>query len=205
MVKLSWPISGCQDNFFQNGDLDFDGSSYIRDWPDGSPNHPTSFAYTGPVSHGKSYPQIQFETDVAGSEAACDVTTGAGCTAPPTGAQFYPFWTLGHGGRTGCLWNFGDVIWGQTLTDFGGDAQYGTPDVARYGGTLTSPVLANPQISEVADPAVRPGGGPALAAEPPGRVRRPGGLSTFPGLTGACAGGRSRSGGRAAARRTGPA
>ena len=39
-VKLSWPIAGCQDNFFQNGDLDFDGSSYIRDWPDGSPNHP---------------------------------------------------------------------------------------------------------------------------------------------------------------------
>ena len=41
---VAWPVAGCQDNFFQNGDLDFDGSSYIRDWPDGSPNHPTSFA-----------------------------------------------------------------------------------------------------------------------------------------------------------------
>jgi hypothetical protein len=61
VVKLSWPISGCQDNFFQNGDLDFDGSSCINDWPDGSPNHPTSFEYIWPFSHGKSYPQIQFE------------------------------------------------------------------------------------------------------------------------------------------------
>jgi len=49
----------------------------------------------------------------------------------------------------GCSWNFGDVIPGRTATDFGGDAQYGTPDVARYGGTLTSPVLANPQTKRV--------------------------------------------------------
>ena len=145
VVKLSWPISGCQDNFFQNGDLDFDGSSYIRDWPDGSPNHPRSFAYIGPFSNGKSYPKIQFETDVAGSENDCNVTTGAGCTAPPRGAKFYPFWTLGHGGRLACVWNFGDVNPGHTRRAFGRDAQYGTPDVARYGGTLTSPVLTNPQ------------------------------------------------------------
>jgi hypothetical protein len=45
------------------------------------------------------------------------------------------------------VWNFGNVIPGQTATDFGGDAQYGTPDIARYGGTLTSPVLSNPQTS----------------------------------------------------------
>ena len=142
---VSWPIAGCQDNFFQNGDLDFDGTSYIKDWPDGSANHPTSFAYIGPFSHGKSYPQIQFETDVAGSEANCNVTTGAGCTAPPTGAKFYPFWTLGNGGRLGCVWHFGNVIAGQTARTFGKDAQYGTANIARYGGTLISPVIANPQ------------------------------------------------------------
>jgi hypothetical protein len=28
-----------------------------------------------------------------------------------------------------------------TVETFGGDAQYGTPDVARFGGTLTSAVL----------------------------------------------------------------
>jgi hypothetical protein len=143
LVKWDWPIAGCQDNFFQNGDLDFDGSSYAKDWPDGQPNHPTSFAYIGPFSHGKSYPQIQFETDIAGSEADCNVTTGAGCTAPPGGAEFYAFWSLTHS----CVWNFGNVIPGRTATDFGGDAQYGTPDIARYGGTLTSPVLSNPQFS----------------------------------------------------------
>jgi hypothetical protein len=31
--------------------------------------------------------------------------------------------------------------------NFGGDAEYGSPDVARFGGTLTSPVLPNPQFS----------------------------------------------------------
>jgi hypothetical protein len=143
-VKLSWPVAGCQDNFFQNGDLDFDGSSYIRDWPDGSSSHPTTFAYQGPFSHGRAYPQIQFETDAAGSEATCDIATGAGCTAPPAGAAFYPFWSLGRSGSLGCAWNFGDVIAHRTITSFGGDAQYGTPDVARYGGTLTSAVLSNP-------------------------------------------------------------
>jgi len=147
LVKLSWPISGCQDNFFQNGDLDFDGSSYIRDWPDGSSSHPTTFAYLGPFTHGRTYPQIQFETDIAGSEFDCNITTGAGCTAPPTGAAFYPFWTLGKSGALGCAWNFGDIIPGRTTQSFGGDAQYGVPDVARYGGTLTSAVVANPQTS----------------------------------------------------------
>ena len=143
VVKWDWPVAGCEDDAFQNGDLDFDGSSYTHDWPDGQPNHPTSFAYIGPFSHGKSYPQIQFETDIAGSEADCNIATGAGCTAPPGGAQFYPFWSLARG----CVWNFGDVIPGRTKTDFGGDAQYGTPDVARYGGTIISPVLSNPQTS----------------------------------------------------------
>jgi hypothetical protein len=87
----------------------------------------SSFAYIGPFTHGKSYPKIQFETDVAGSEADCNVATGAGCTAPPAGAKLYPFWTLGHGGRLGgCVWHFGNVIAGNTTATFGHDAQYGT-------------------------------------------------------------------------------
>ncbi len=45
------------------------------------------------------------------------------------------------------MWNFGDVIPGKTINSFGGDAQYGTLNVARYGGTLISPVLSNPQLS----------------------------------------------------------
>ncbi len=144
LEMISWPVAGCEANLFQNGDLDYDGSSYIADWPDGSSTHPTTFRYVGPFdASGHSYPSIQFETDAAGSEALCNVTTGAGCAVPPAGAAFYPFWTLG----SLCQWNFGNTIEHQTIKDFGGSAEYGTPDVARYGGTLTSPVMTNPQFS----------------------------------------------------------
>ena len=154
---VRWPVAGCQDGIFQNGDLDFDGSSYVADWPDGSSTHPTSFAYTGPLTGGHPYPRIQFETDLAGSEIRCNTATGAGCTAPPRGPHgpaFYPFWTLAHGSMS-CVWNFGNVIAGHTVHSFGRAAEYGTPDVARYGGTLTSPVISNPQLG-----SCQPGGAP---------------------------------------------
>jgi hypothetical protein len=44
------------------------------------------------------------------------------------------------------VWNFGNVL-PNTIETFGGDAQYGVPDLARFGGTLTSAVLPNPQFS----------------------------------------------------------
>jgi hypothetical protein len=147
---VSWPVAGCQAGTFQNGDLDFDGTPYVADWPDGSKNHPTSISYTGPLTGGRPYPNIQFETDLAASEILCNVATGAGCTAPPAGAAFYPFWTLGHlNGQSsnGCAWNFGNVIPKQTVRDFGGTAEYGTPNVARFGGTIISAVLPNPQAT----------------------------------------------------------
>jgi hypothetical protein len=146
----------CYNNRFQNGDLDFDGQSYQPDWPNGSPNHPTTFQYWGPFqASGRPYPQTQFETDIAGSENLCDVATGAGCTAPPISANFYPFWTLGFkpvftpglsGLFTGCAWNFGNTQ-PNTVVNFGKDAEYGTPDVARYGGTIISAPMPNPQFS----------------------------------------------------------
>jgi hypothetical protein len=152
---VTWPLAGCQQNVFQNGDLDFDGSSYALAWPDGSRNHPTSFAYIGPFDRSNNpYPSIQFETDLAASEIQCNVTTGAGCSAPPSGATFYPFWTMRNGSlphipnhSTACMWNFGNTIPLVTTQDFGGAAQYGTPDLARFAGTLVSRVLPNPQFS----------------------------------------------------------
>jgi hypothetical protein len=144
--NVSQPVAFCEDNVFQNGDLDFEGNSYQKDWPDGSPNHPTSFQYVGPFTRGSTYPTIQFETDLAASESLCHVRTGAGCTAPPVGAVFYPYWTIGS--RAGsCVWNFGNTIPGTTIEGFGAAAEYGTPDVARFGGTLTSAEMANPQFS----------------------------------------------------------
>ena len=143
----------CYNNRFQNGDLDFDGQSYLPDWPNGSPNYPTSFQYAGPFTNGgRTYPQVQFESDIGGSSNLCNVATGVGCTVAPISAKFYPFWSLGKqfGGlgsfTTACVWNFGNDQ-PNTLLDFGKDAQYGTPDVARYGGTIISAPMKNPQFS----------------------------------------------------------
>ena len=73
-------------------------------------------------------------------------------------AKFYPFWSLGplatrgrhaaatFGGHTAaCVWNFGNDQ-PRTVADFGKDAQYGTPDVARYGGTIISAPFPNPEF-----------------------------------------------------------
>ena len=144
----------CFDNRYQNGDLDFDGLSYQASaWPNGTRNHPTAFEYAGPFqASGKPYPQIQFETNVGASEILCDTATGTGCTVPPQGSKFYPFWSLSlhpapfASDRTGCAWNFGNVL-PNTFKTFGKDAQYGTPDVARFAGTSTSPVQANPEFA----------------------------------------------------------
>ena len=144
----------CFDNRYQNGDLDFDGLSYQASaWPNGTGNHPTAFQYAGPfMASGKPYQQIQFETNVGASEILCDTGTGSGCTVPPQGSKFYPFWSLSRhpapfgSQRTGCAWNFGNVL-PNTFKTFGKDAQYGTPDVARFAGTSTSPVQANPEFA----------------------------------------------------------
>ncbi len=151
----------CYQARFQNGDLDFEGQPYQADWPNGSPNFPTTFQYAGPFTvGGHTYPTVQYETDVGGSSNLCNVGTGAGCTVPPISAKFYPFWSLGplatFGDRTaqasfasraaGCVWNFGNDQ-PRTVTDFGKDAQYGTPDVARYGGTIISAPLPNPEFA----------------------------------------------------------
>jgi hypothetical protein len=155
-VTESSAANFCLAGRFQNGDLDFDGTSYQSfTWPNGSRNHPTAFDYAGPFqANGKLYPQIQFETNVGASEALCNTTTGAGCTVAPAGSKFYPFWSLSPqpsalGSRiTSCVWNFGNVI-PRTFQTFGKDAQYGVPDVARFAGTNTSPVIANPEGSGV--------------------------------------------------------
>ena len=146
-AKENSPVPYCNQEVFQNGDLDFDGTGYHADWPNGSRNFPTSISYAGPLTRGQPYPDIQFETNTAASEALCNVATGAGCTAPPQGAAFYPFWSLTDQSSSGaCVWNFGNDIANVTTNDFGQAAQYGTPDVARFGGTLTSPVMANPSL-----------------------------------------------------------
>ena len=156
-VKEHQAVAGCLDNFFQNGDLDFDGTDYQSGtWPNGTANHPTAFRYVGPFdAAGNPYPQIQFETDVPASEFLCNTTTGANCDVKPLGSKFYPFWSLNDSQRlqgvslpaAACVWNFGNVLPGVTKQTFGKDAQYGTADIARFGGTSASAVMANPAVT----------------------------------------------------------
>jgi hypothetical protein len=131
-------IAGCL-NFAKGGDLDFDGTSYVADWPDGSSSHPNPILIgalngkgVGPMSfvsgsgYTNPYPTFQFETNVPFSEPGCNPLTGVGCAVPPPGAAFYPFYSqIGSG--TGCLWYLGNDISGQTTNDFGKDAEYGGP------------------------------------------------------------------------------
>jgi hypothetical protein len=139
-------IAGCL-NLAEGGDLDFDGTSYLRVWPDGTRNHATSVAIrsvtgssVGPMSLSdddgdsgdnfeKPFPIVQFETEIAASVVACQ-STGVGCTLPPPGAAFYPFYSLvqASGGHGSCALVFGDFT-GNGVDSLGGIAQYGSPNL----------------------------------------------------------------------------
>jgi hypothetical protein len=144
----------CFADRYQNGDLDFDGISYQSyAWPNDGPNHPSVIQYLGPFDgQGMPYPQVQFETDINGSAYLCNTTTGTGCVVPPTDANFYPFYSLSRSFNglgipfLTCNWNFGNSL-PQTVENFGGDAEYGSPDLSWYGGTSISAPMPNPEFS----------------------------------------------------------
>ena len=123
-------LTGCLDNVFQNGDLDFDGTPYWTEWPTSrTPNiYPGSFLELFPTTNGQQYTQFHFQTDLALSEITCGpqsngTGTLSGCTVPPPGpGHFYPYWSVNHSGGS-CFVLFGNVSTGNT---FGKDAQYGT-------------------------------------------------------------------------------
>ena len=122
-------VSHCQDNIFQNGDLDFDGTPYWKEWPTGllTNRYPSSFLERFPTSNGRQYKQFFFQTDVALSEATCTPTTLSGCTVPPQGpGGFIPTWTALQAPGVGvCALEFGNVPGLGPLNTFGKDAQYG--------------------------------------------------------------------------------
>jgi hypothetical protein len=150
------PLNICFQDRYENGDLDYNGLGYRNNtWPNGSKNTPTSFRYVGPFdAAGSTYPLAEWETDAAGSEILCNISTGANCQVPPRGsAGFYPFWTMTNkqtisGFPAGtCTWNFGNDIKGVTTVNFGKDAEYGLPEISRYGGTIASAVFENPETT----------------------------------------------------------
>jgi hypothetical protein len=134
------PIDGCV-----AADEDFDGQSYRPDWPGTNPNprvdrqlHPTPVLFTSPVTgRDRNYSTVAFETDLPRIEASdsqfnppfCDRTTGANCVNPPSGAQFYPFYTTGRS-RWGCTWQQGGNYIPGTVDHFGGSS------TTEFGGLL---------------------------------------------------------------------
>jgi hypothetical protein len=143
---------------------DFDGFSYQADWPNSmsagafpSPvlvSSPKSMAADG--SFTNPYGSLQFEADIPRIEApdsggVCDRILGAGCTNPPAGAAFYPwFHELTNG--TACAYGIGNTIPGE-VSGFGGEVhEFGPLEYTQYstvaGGTKTdnygSGAFANP-------------------------------------------------------------
>jgi hypothetical protein len=148
-------LAGCV-----GSDLDFDGTSYQADWPNGTEHNATSLAFTAPRSavNGSSnyrtkYPILQFETDVLASEVGCQ-PDGSGCTVPPAGANFYPFYSVSGGDASaqmntsgaassggGCVFEFGNLT--HDVQNFGKDAQYGTSNLPWFFGTASGDLQAN--------------------------------------------------------------
>jgi hypothetical protein len=126
--------TGCQDNVFQNGDLDFDGSPYWTEWPTSTTagKYPGSFVDWMPTTKSSQYSQFFLQTDIALSESTCTSSTLSGCTVPPQGpGNFYPYWSeTSVGGQ--CAFEFGNVSSGGVKT-FGKDAQYGTDKFLDFG------------------------------------------------------------------------
>jgi hypothetical protein len=139
--------TGCQDDLFQNGDLDFDGTPYYAEWPVGpqpTSKFPGSFVEQLPTSRGAPYRQFFIQTDIALSESTCSGTTTAGCNVPPGGpGDFYPYWSRATSPH-GCTLEFGNVSWGRGVNDYGQDAQYGSDLVATLGyPEFEGPVMKN--------------------------------------------------------------
>jgi hypothetical protein len=129
-------VTGCQDNVYQNGDLDFDGTPYWPEWPTGTTagTFPSSFVESMPSSGGESYNQYFLQTDLALSESTCTTSDPAGCTVPPAGpGGFYPYWSQVGANTGNCVLEFGNVAAGRSVKTFGGDAQYGTNELTKLG------------------------------------------------------------------------
>jgi hypothetical protein len=141
-------------------DLDWDAQSYRNDWPGTNPVpgqdrkfHPSPLLFTSPrTSQGtQNYSTVAFETDLPAIEASqdhmpvCDRTTGANCVNPPTGAQFYPFFTTTVANGT-CTWQEGgnfipgtkQHFGGSSTTEFGPLLQTAFPTVSSTTGLPTT-------------------------------------------------------------------
>jgi hypothetical protein len=112
-------ITGCLDT-----NLGYDGTSYLRDWPDGTASTPTPAIFTSPKTgsnYDQQYAQLAFNTDLPAIEQSltptCNGDTGANCTVrPPTDdgqpAQFYPYYSAANA-LGGCAFTVGQDVPGE--------------------------------------------------------------------------------------------
>ncbi len=144
-------IGGC---IAPQGDEDFDGTPYKKVWPGTTPNpmldaklHPQPITFTSPTFNaGQNYNRVAFETDLPAIEGAfgfCDNRgTGAGCTNPPPGAEFYPIFVTARAPdniktASRCVWEEGGPYLPNATNTFGGTS------TTEYGSLLQS-ALARP-------------------------------------------------------------
>jgi hypothetical protein len=144
-------ISGCTGT-----DVDFDSVPYqARSWPGtGTPSRlvSTPIVFTSPLFNGdRNYERAAFEADMPAIEAnpPCSHVTGAGCTNPPPGANFYPIYSTGRDAGNddargdqrgngsqieGCVWQFGGPAISGTTNNFGGSS------VTEYGAIFAQAI-----------------------------------------------------------------
>jgi hypothetical protein len=143
-------IGGCTGT-----DNDFDGPSYQTTWPGSLSNprvdaarNPASIRFSSPTFNGGlNYSRVGFEADLPRIEAAdfggiCDRNTGVGCTNPPPGSNFYPFFSTRNNSSVGCFWQLGGAHIPGTTNTFGGNsaAEFGPLLFLDYPGPGFTPI-----------------------------------------------------------------
>ncbi len=136
-------------------DNDFDGVSYQKTWPGSLADptmdaalNPTSVLFSSPTFNaGQNYDRVGFEADLPRIEAAdfggiCNRDTGAGCSNPPPGSNFYPFFSTRDDATVGCLWQLGGAHIPGTTDTFGGSssAVFGPLLFLDYPGPGSMPI-----------------------------------------------------------------
>ena len=141
--------TGCTGQPVQNGDLDFDGTPYWPEWPTGS--QPDGEA-ARELRRGAADDRRQAVLGVLHPDRhraeRVDLQWNRprhrvhGAARRP--GRFYPYWSRvnSFGGR--CALEFGNVSSGPGVNDFGGDAQYGTDQIADARlSRVRGPVFSN--------------------------------------------------------------
>ena len=136
-------------------DNDFDGVSYQKTWPGSLTDpakdaalNPRSILFSSPTfNDGVNYSRVGFEADLPRIEAAdfggiCNRATGAGCSNPPAGSNFYPFFSSRGDGSVGCFWQLGGANIPGTTNTFGGNssAEFGPLLFLDYPGPGFTPI-----------------------------------------------------------------